>query len=424
MIESLHQNFLELDQRISTDTRNIIKDSIFWALKGSNFNGNLFAKEALEKGAKLAVVDEIFEADDRLILVDDVLKCLQNLSTYHRKFLKIPIIGIGGSNGKTSTKELLFSVFSKHTNCFCTQGNFNNHIGVPLTLLSLKKEHQLAIIELGANKIGDIEELCQISLPNFGVITNIGKEHLEGFGDIEGVAQAECELFDFLIKNNGHCFVNENDFWLQNMGKRIQNKTTFSIQNSGFEHVVLVPNISFEYKNLKFKSHLPGEHNLQNILATISIAEYFKIDLPIILEGISEYIPKNNRSQMIKTNKNLIFLDAYNANPSSVLMALKTFKEMNQKHQISILGDMFELGSYEHQEHQEIVDFCKNNLNFKQFIFVGKAFYKCQVNQENMFFFENKSNAIDFCKNQNIQDHFILLKGSRGMKIEEFKEIL
>jgi len=428
-IENIYKLFLQCQGKVSTDTRKITHHSLFFALKGENFNGNLFASMALEMGAKYAIVDEKIYENEQLILVDNVLETLQKLSTYHRKKCKAIIIGIGGSNGKTTTKELISAVLQTEKNIHFTPGNLNNHIGVPLTLLQLKPEHEIAIIELGANHIGDIAELCTIAQPDIGLITNIGKEHLEGFGSIEGVAKAESELFDYLLKNNGVAFVNNDDIWLANMAKRLKNKIPYSINainlDTIIKHIQIVPTIIFETQNTTFQSPLMGTHNLQNIAATIAVAQYFNVSILNTQKAIGLYAPTNNRSQIIKTEKgNTILLDAYNANPSSVQEALNTFNLMPQNPKYVILGDMFELGSYAQQEHQLIFEQCQKSESIYQCILVGDEFSLCDSNSTNIFQFKNKIDAMEYIKNAEIENSAILIKGSRGMKMEDFKALL
>ncbi|MDP2176326.1 MAG: UDP-N-acetylmuramoyl-tripeptide--D-alanyl-D-alanine ligase [Bacteroidota bacterium] len=422
-INQLYEIFKQCNQRIFTDTRKLEAGAIFFALKGENFNGNLFAKQAIESGASYAIVDELIEENERFIMVDDVLTTLQKLANHHRKVLKTKIIAIGGSNGKTTTKELLNLVLSKKYKTYSTVGNFNNHIGVPLTLLKLQSDHELAIIEFGANKAGDIQELCDIALPEFGLITNIGKEHLEGFGSIEGVAKAESELFDFLIKNNGISFVNRDDIWLENMSKRMRDFRTYTTENSEIQDLETVPQIAFRYKGVLFESCLPGRHNLQNIMAAICIGEYFEVTLDDMASAIHAYSPQNNRSQFIQTSHgNQILLDAYNANPSSVEVALNTFDEMKHDTKLVVLGDMFELGKHELEEHQYILDLCANKFNFQEVVLVGKAFARCQNTNPRIKIFENKPDALVYFKEKRYQKLKVLLKGSRGMKMEDFKD--
>ncbi len=426
-IEEIYKYYIDCGQKIGTDTRKVVEGSIFFALKGPNFNGNLFAIQALQAGAGYAVVDEITTKDDRLLVVEDVLKTLQLLANHHRKQCKAKVLGIAGSNGKTTTKELISAVLSTSYEIQYTKGNLNNHIGVPLTLLELKSSTEIAVVELGANHIGDVEELCAIAEPDCGIITNIGKEHLEGFGSIEGVAKAESELYDFLLKNNGYSFVNKDDVWLSNMSKRLVNKSTYSIYDKACEVYLnathLIPHIEFEYEEVPMKSHLMGEHNLQNIAATICIAKYFDINETNMALGIEHYQPQNNRSQIIETNKrNTILLDAYNANPSSVESALKTFSKMDDKPQLVLIGDMFELGKHSASEHLSIAQLCIGFTNIES-ILVGTEFYSTNLNADHLHLFEHKNDAIEFVKHKSFSGYNILIKGSRGMKMEDFKDL-
>ncbi len=416
-IASIYQKFLECDMQLSTDTRKIESGSMFLALKGENFNANEFALQALEKGAKYVVADENRFEDERIILVPDALKTLQQLASHHRQLMPSKVIGIGGSNGKTTTKELLVSVLSTQYDTHFTAGNLNNHIGVPLTLLKLRPNHTLAVVELGTNRAGDIKELCEIALPDFGLITNIGKEHLEGFGSMEGVARAESELFDYLLKTNGFAFVNADDMWLNNMSKRLKHYSTYSTHSEEYSFVNTVPEIEFKYQGTHIHSVLPGIHNFQNIVAVMSVALYFNMPLDAIKKGIERYRPTNNRSQIIKSEKgNTIILDAYNANPSSVEMALKTIESMaGQK--VVLLGDMFELGSFEAEEHQSIANLC-DTLSNTITILVGKAFANTTGNSSTKF--ADKDAALTYVKQQDFKNALILIKGSRGMKMEDF----
>ncbi len=427
-IEEIYQLYQDCGQTVCTDTRKIIKDSLFFALKGDNFNGNLFAEKALEMGAKYAIVDEESGKDSQIIIVENVLKTLQQLANYHRKQCKAKILGIGGSNGKTTTKELLNAVLSTQYIVQSTKGNFNNHIGVPLTLLELKEECEIAIVELGANHIGDIAELCVIAEPDLGIITNIGKEHLEGFGSLEGVAQAESELFDFLLKHEGFAFVNADDEWLNNMSKRISKKISYSIRDKDTPIYIpverLTPTIQFTYNTIEMKSALMGEHNLQNIAATIAIASYFKVKESHIASGIGNYKPQNNRSQIIETaNNNTILLDAYNANPSSVESTIRTFREMADKPRLMIIGDMFELGKYAAAEHLAIAELCAQDSQAES-ILVGQDFYNTNYTSPQIKIFRDKNEAMEFVRHQSIKNQNVLIKGSRGMKMEDFKDLL
>lgn len=417
-IESIYRIFLECGMNISTDTRKIEPGCMFFSLKGENFNGNLFAEKALDSGAKYAVVDEKTADNERLILVEDALKALQNLASYHRDKMNAKVIGIGGSNGKTTTKELMLSVMSVRYATHCTQGNLNNHIGVPLTLLKLREEHEISIIELGTNRIGDVKELCEIAKPDFGLITNIGKEHLEGFGSIEGVARAESELFDFLLANNGHAFVNMDDVWLSAMSTRLINKTEYGMSFFSDKKPSVIPEIEFEFRGLKIHSVLPGIHNLQNIMAVLSVAEYFRMEANEIKQGIERYKPSNNRSQIINTERgNVVILDAYNANPSSVEMALKTISGMEGKKFI-LLGDMFELGDHEASEHQNISDLC-SEIDDVNIVLVGNAFAKTRGNDDVIHRFNSKEDARNYIQQLKVAGCTVLIKGSRGMKMED-----
>jgi UDP-N-acetylmuramoyl-tripeptide--D-alanyl-D-alanine ligase len=332
------------------------------------------------------------------------------------------VLGIGGSNGKTSTKELVVSVLSTEYNVHYTHGNLNNHIGLPLTLLQLRNDHQIAVIEMGANKLGDIQELCAIAEPELGLITNIGKEHLLGFGDIQGVAKAEGELFDYILENDGYAFVNSDDVWLKVMGAEINNKIEYGMQDSKLLNLEIVPDIRFEYKEQNIHSPLMGLHNVQNILACIAVAEFFQIKSEQIKRGIECYAPQNNRSQWVlgKSN-NKILLDAYNANPSSVEMALNTFKEI-QGNKIVLLGDMFELGEHEADEHQAIANLCAE-LNFNTVVLIGEAFYNTESKSNNIHLFKNKAEARQFIADLQNENLNVLIKGSRGMKMEELIDL-
>jgi UDP-N-acetylmuramoyl-tripeptide--D-alanyl-D-alanine ligase len=418
-VEDIYERYAEAGFNISTDTRKIEPGSLFFALKGGNFNGNLFASSALEKGALYAVVDEKNDDDERLILVSDALKCLQDLACLHRAKLGTTVLGIGGSNGKTTTKELIVSVLSTQLNTHYTRGNLNNHIGVPLTLLQLRPEHEVAVIELGANKTGDIDELCMIAEPSLGIITNIGKEHLEGFGGMEGVAKAESELFDYLVKHGGYAFVNADDKWLEPMGKRLPNKTVYSMDMEGIEEVLTVPSISFEYHGTAMHSVLMGDHNFQNIVAAIVVGNRFKISISNIRKGIASYVPSNNRSQIITTEKgNTVWLDAYNANPSSVEMAVRTFEKMPGD-KVILLGDMFELGAYEKEEHQAIADLC-GNAKVSECYLIGEAFNRTNTNKSHVMKFMTKEEALPVIRKKKYSGAVVLIKGSRGMKMEDF----
>ena len=421
-VSALYPLYLECGMQVSTDTRQIGQGVMFFALKGENFNGNHFAAGALAQGAAYAVVDEGDSDDARIIRVDNVLEMLQALATLHRKTIKPRVLAIGGSNGKTTTKELVVAVLSKEYQILSTKGNFNNHIGLPLTLLQLRDAHQIAVLEMGANKAGDINELCAIAEPELGLLTNIGKEHLEGFGSIEGVAAAEGELFEYLFKTDGHAFVNCDDLWLKTMGERLKLKTEFGKAHSKFGNVQVTPQIQFTYHGQTLTSALMGEHNLQNIMAAIAIGEFFHISTEHICSGIAQYSPQNNRSQWVDTARgNKVLLDAYNANPSSVEAALKTFQSMPGD-KVLVLGDMFELGAFEASEHQHIADLCAS-APAKHVILVGKAFAACKNIAGHVHVYAEKADAVLAMKEAAFQGVTVLIKGSRGMKMEDLLEL-
>jgi UDP-N-acetylmuramoyl-tripeptide--D-alanyl-D-alanine ligase len=421
-ISDIYQIYLQCGMNVSTDTRKLGNGELFFALKGENFNGNLFAEQALKNGALYAVVDEGEFENPKILKVENALKCLQDLAKFHRQTLNARVLGIGGSNGKTSTKELVVSVLSTEYNVHYTHGNLNNHIGLPLTLLQLRDVHQIAVIEMGANKAGDIQELCEIAEPELALITNIGKEHLLGFGDIQGVAKAEGELFDYVLANDGFAFVNSDDVWLKEMGVKINNKVEYGLQGSKLLNLDIVPDIRFQYMDQNIHSPLMGLHNVQNILACIAVAEFFHISSAKIKQGIERYAPQNNRSQWVQgKNNNKILLDAYNANPSSVEMALKTFKEM-KGNKIVLLGDMFELGAHEAREHQAILNLCAE-LDFNTVVLIGEAFSKTISNSNNIHLFQTKAEARQFISGQVHENLSVLIKGSRGMKMEDLIDL-
>lgn len=397
---------------VDTDTRKIRKNTLFFALKGAHFNGNQFAEKALELGASYAIVDEEkYTTQTNIILVDNVLQTLQALANYHRKQLNIPIIGLTGSNGKTTTKELIQIVLSKKYNTIATQGNLNNHIGVPLTLLSMKPEHELAVVEMGANHQKEIELLCTLCEPDFGYITNFGKAHLEGFGGLEGVIKGKSELYTFLQEHSKIAFVNPTD--------PIQVEKTKHIQSVSFdiEDIRLLgvnPFVTVSYKNMRIQSNLIGGYNYTNIAAAVAIGTYFKVSQEAIKEAIESYVSTNNRSQIIETKKNKIILDAYNANPSSMRAALESFAAQKTNPKVIILGDMFELGNDSELEHQEIVNLA-HTFNFKHQYFVGENFYQTKTTENRFKSYE----AFEvFIKQHPIENATILVKGSRGMLLE------
>ena len=426
MLNTIYHKYLE-STGVNTDTRKTNKGNIFFALTGPNFNGNQYASLALEKGANYAIVDQKeFAINEQYILVDDVLTTLQNLATHHRNQLNIPVIAVTGSNGKTTTKELLHSVLSKKYKTYSTQGNLNNHIGVPLTLLSIDSSIEIAVIELGANHIGEIEVLCKIAEPSHGLITNIGLDHLEGYGSIEGVAKGSSELFYHLLNNKGIAFVNSNDDLIMRMASRLSKVITFPNINDNY-HCYLSKNdfyleITTENKEL-IHTHLTGAYNLDNIAISLCIGKYFEVPSLLANEAISEYIPQNMRSQVIEKGTNKIILDAYNANPSSMEVAIENLANIKATNKVAILGDMFEMGDLSSQEHHRIAELAISK-GFNSLILVGNAFYNTNLSNTNVLKFEDKNLAKEWMLNQNFDNTIFLIKGSRGMALEQFVENL
>ena len=403
---------------VDTDTRNIRKNTLFFALKGDNFNGNSFAEEALKLGASFAIVDEeAYETKENIILVDNVLETLQQLANYHRRHLKIPIIGLTGSNGKTTTKELIHVVLNKKHNTQATKGNLNNHIGVPLTLLSMTDKTELGVVEMGANHLKEIALLCAISEPDFGYITNFGKAHLEGFGGMEGVIKGKSELYAFLKENDKTVFVNPDD---EIQVEKTQEINTINFKVEALRFSEANPFVKFSYNNNTIQSNLIGAYNYSNIAAAITIGAYFKVSDEAIKEAIESYVPKNNRSQIIETKNNKIILDAYNANPSSMKVALENFSAINAETKVVILGDMFELGSDSLQEHQAIVDLAIS-LNFETTFFVGENFNQIKTDAHQ---FKTYELLEDYIKKKPLENQSILIKGSRGMRLERVLNII
>ena len=408
--------------KVCTDTRNIIKDSIFFALTGKNFNGNTFAIKAIEAGAAYVVIDDAaYKKDERYIVVDDALVALQQVAKMYRETFDIPVLGITGSNGKTTTKELLKAVLSAHLKVHVTQGNLNNHIGVPLTLLAMPKDTQMAVIEMGANKVGDNDELCQIFNPNMGIITNIGKEHLEGFGDLEGVAKGNSELYAHLLNQDGLAFVNANDDWLMRMSSRLKNRKTYAIDAQA-DYICfskkLNPTIELNFQNHPIYSSLFGKYNAENIAAAIAIAIYVGVPVEKIPAAVSSYIPANNRSQIIERNGNIYVVDCYNANPTSMELALRNFMQADYqgRKKVVMLGDMFEMGAYEEIEHNRIAALL-SELKPDDIYICGKAFRK-QLEHINSLWFETSTELRTYIDNNPLEHAAVLIKGSRGMKME------
>jgi len=424
---------------ISTDTRKIAPGSLFFALKGEKFDANTFAEQAIASGAAYAVIDNPeYQKGDQYLLVADVLAALQGLARYHRRQLVIPVIGLTGTNGKTTTKELINSVLSQHFNTYATQGNLNNHIGVPLTILSIDASHEAAVIEMGANHQKEIELLCTISQPSHGLITNVGKAHLEGFGGVEGVKKGKGELYDYLKVSGGVTFVNGDSADLMNMqqARGLENIILYGanntanlisgqlIENSPYLTLQWTNNSTGESYNVK--SQLTGAYNLDNILAAICIGVYFKLSAEEINAGISGYQPKNNRSQITQTTTNTLICDYYNANPSSMAVAIENLGKIEAKHKVLVLGDMFEMGGESAAEHEAIIKKAMET-QVDERIFIGGEFasQKSEVGsrKSEAIFYNTAEDAIAGLKANPIKNATVLIKGSRGMALERLVEL-
>ncbi len=416
-------NLFKKSSGISTDTRTIKKNNLFISLSGENFNGNKFAKTALEKGAAYAIIDDKNYTQENTILVKDTLETLQELAKHHRTQLNIPIIALTGSNGKTTTKELINCVLSKKYKTTATKGNLNNHIGVPLTLLSMNTSTEIGIVEMGANNFGEIELLANIANPDYGYITNFGKAHLEGFGNIEGVIKAKSELYDYLRNNQKKAFVNSNNNTQVEQSNNIDS-ITFSENDSSDSKITFLkanPTVTVNYKKQNIKSNLIGSYNFTNIAAAISIGLYFDVNSIDIIEAIETYTPNNNRSQIIHKNTNKIILDAYNANPTSMKAALDSFSQLETENKAVFIGDMFELGETSKEEHQNIIDYLEG-LNIKHSFIIGENFKKTNHNNKTKSF-SDFSSLSDSYSNE-LNNYTILIKGSRGMALERILELL
>ena len=422
--------------QVQTDTRQLKKDDLYFALKGPNFNGNEFALQALEQGAAYAIVDESQDASEhlqeRIIYVADVLSSLQALAKFHREQFSIPFIAITGSNGKTTTKELVAAVLSSHYTIYTTKGNLNNHIGVPLTLLSIQKEAQFAIIEMGANHLKEIESYCSYTLPTHGLINNCGKAHLEGFGGEEGVRKGKGELYDYLKIHNGTAFINSDLDYLVKMSQgigtvisygnhsgQLQAKVFNGVKNGKTANNFLVVEITkcsnVSLLNKVINTQLVGAYNLPNVLAAISIGLAFEVPAEKIMASIENYTPTNSRSQLIEWKNNKVILDAYNANPSSMQLAIENFAKIDAVKKIICIGGMRELGKESQAEHQALIEQIKA-AHFEKVILVGKEFENCQ---HSFSYFENSALAKTWLDQQNFTSHFFLIKGSRGIQMEK-----
>ncbi|HSQ45456.1 MAG TPA: UDP-N-acetylmuramoyl-tripeptide--D-alanyl-D-alanine ligase [Lutibacter sp.] len=417
-IAQLYQLYSET-YLVDTDTRKIRKGTIFFALKGDNFNGNEFAEEALKSGANYVIIDEEkYKTDSKTILVENVLETLQKLANFHRKQLSIPIISLTGSNGKTTTKELINTVLSKKYITVATAGNLNNHIGVPLTLLSMTPKTEIGIVEMGANHLKEIEFLCKIAEPTYGLITNFGKAHLEGFGSVEGVIKAKSELYDFLRLNKGTVFINTDD---ELQVKQATGINTVEFSNNSIKFLEANPFVKVEFKNTLIESNLIGKYNYNNIAVAVAVGNYFDISENDIKIAIENYTPVNNRSQIIQKGGNKIILDAYNANPSSMQAALENFAQLKDENKVVFLGDMFELGKDSKEEHEKIANLVAS-CNFSKVFLIGKAF--SATGAKNAFVSESYESFKNSTNYSNINNATILIKGSRGMALERLLDLL
>ena len=425
-IIDLYDLFLHNPQ-ITTDSRNCPKGSIFFALKGDKFDGNQYAGKALASGCVYAVIDNPdYYIGERTILVDNVLKTLQQLAHHHRKVLGLPIIGITGTNGKTTTKELLAAVLSTKFNLLYTEGNFNNHIGVPLTLLRLTHDHEMAVIEMGASHPGDIKELVDIVHPNYGIITNVGRAHLEGFGSFEGVIRTKGELYDYIRRSKGKIFIKKENEYLQSIAKGIE-QITYGNGDDAFASGQVVscdPFLVFNWKQQgklhTVETHMIGSYNLDNVLAAVAVGRFFKIPAERISRAIAAYEPTNNRSQFKKTDNNELIIDAYNANPSSMKVALDNFITMPVQPKAIILGDMRELGPTSDELHAEVVEQIKKGQFDKVFL-CGEHFSK--VGKEFSPFATTEA-MVEELRKQPLKGYHILIKGSHSMGLEKLADIL
>lgn len=428
-INSLYDIY-KLHPQVQTDTRKLQNGDLYFALKGPHFNGNEFAVKALEQGAAYSIVDEPIntsnDLQERIILVEDVLTTLQALAKYHRQQFTIPFIAITGSNGKTTTKELVTAVLSSHYKTYTTQGNLNNHIGVPLTLLSIKQDAEFAIIEMGANHLHEIESYCSYTLPTHGLINNCGKAHLEGFGSEEGVKKGKGELFDYLKLIKGSVFINSDYDYLVNMSKGIDNIISYGTHSGSLQgkdtnqdgdllQVTITDSAISSLVNTSIQTKLVGAYNLPNVLAAITIGLYCKVPVEKMIAAIENYTPNNSRSQLITWKNNQVILDAYNANPSSMKVAIENFASIENKFKILCLGGMKELGNSSQEEHQQIIQLI-NNFPFKKVLLVGKEFEKCTHSYS---YFETTEAAKQWLDQQNFKDHYFLIKGSRGIQMEK-----
>ena len=408
---------------VQTDTRLLAPGDLYFALKGPQFNGNAFAMEALQKGAAFAIVDDagVAEKSDRCLLVEDSLRALQDLAKYHREQFQVPVLAITGSNGKTTTKELIHAVLSSTFRTYTTRGNLNNHIGIPLTLLRIKPDAEMAIVEMGANHLKEIEAYCLYTQPTHGIITNCGKAHLEGFGSEEGVRKGKGELFDYLRSHHGTVFINHDYGYLREMSKGIPGVFTYGTKNAQLTGIVtrnqpfIGISLATGQEHFSIQTRLVGDYNLPNVLAAVAAGIYFKVSLPQIISSIENYVPSNSRSQLVEKNGNHIILDAYNANPSSMSLAIENFARLKGDSKILVLGAMAELGEESLVEHEKIISLIRS-LPWKEVILVGGDFLKLNHPFRK---FADSSEAKQWFDTQHFKDAYILVKGSRSMQMEK-----
>lgn len=423
-IESLYKRYID-STGVCTDTRKIEPGVLFIALTGKNFNGNQFAREALEKGARFAVIDDLaYAVDERYFVVGHTLRALQDLATYHRRQLKIPFIGIGGSNGKTTTKELIHAVLKQHYRTYATKGNLNNFIGVPLTLLSIEKDTEMVIIEMGTDRVGEMEELLRICEPTHGLITNIGKEHLETFGGLEGVMQGEGELYDYLSESQGVAFINSREALLQEVA--VSKKRHFSEtvrfpapgEYLACELLESSPYVVYQHENgQRVETQLTGAYNFENIVAALCVGKYFGVPPEQANAAVRNYQPENNRSQIISKGSNTVLLDAYNANPSSMQAAILNFRSLKAAKKAVILGDMLELGTYAADEHQRLGELIAES-GFDPVLLCGNLVQHALASNPHAYYFPDKFSLHNWLSDHPMTGTYVLVKGSRSMRLE------
>ncbi len=421
-IASLYEIYLQYPS-IQTDTRKLKTGDIFFALKGPNFNGNLFAKQALDAGAAYAVIDEPeFEIPGKTVLVEDVLTALQQLSNYHRRQFNIPFIAITGSNGKTTTKELIHAVLSAKYKVYTTEGNLNNHIGIPLTLLKIKSDAELAVVEMGANHLREIEGYCRVAEPTHGLITNCGKAHLEGFGSLEGVRKGKGELFDYLrTREDAMAFIMKDYDYLQDMSKGIAHVVTYGTHDALItgkaetKSELLAVEVTVNGTGFHIVTQLVGDYNLPNVLAAVALGHEFGVPADQIKQAIENYKPSNSRSQLVETGSNKIILDAYNANPSSMKLAVENLANIHADKKILMIGAMAEMGDETEVEHETLINQIKKS-SWHQVVLVGKPFLPFK---DNFVYFDHSADAAEWAQQQHFENAYILIKGSRSSQMEK-----